>query len=129
MYTQFPIAALTIAVVWFETEWAGPILAAVLIAWASAFYFLTYNLVAGLSQSALNLDDHWKNIWTTRLIHVTAALGLFMLGNEYLYVVCFVAPWLIVNVATDTLNFLVQIDYLHITDNSDDYDYDEDERD
>ena len=101
---------------YWNEPWVVPTIALVMCLFATLFYFLIYNLVAGLKASALNYEEHWKELWTTRLIHILATIALFNQGGIYLYVVCFILPWIIVNVMSDTLNTLVQMEIIGIED-------------
>lgn len=114
--TYIPIAIISAVSFYYPDPAILYTIAGFMIIFSSAFYFMTYNLIAGLSVSNLDTETPWKDIWAVRLSHISAIIALMYAGDAFLYVAVFALPWIIVNVMTDTLNALVQIGYLEIGD-------------
>lgn len=114
--TYIPIAIMSVASFYYPDPAILYTIAGFMIIFSCAFYFMTYNLIAGLSVSNLDTETPWKDIWTVRLSHISAIIALVYAGDAFLYVAVFALPWIIVNVMTDTLNTLVQWGHLEIGD-------------
>jgi hypothetical protein len=114
--TYIPIAIMSVASFYYPDPMLLYAISGFMLIFSSAFYFMAYNLIAGLSVSNLDTETPWKDIWTVRLSHLIALIALYHAGDAFLYVAIFALPWMLVNVATDTLNTLVQTGHLEIGD-------------
>lgn len=114
--TYIPIAIMSALSVYYPDPAILYTIAGFMIVFSCAFYFLTYNLIVGLSESNLNTKTPWKDIWAVRLSHIGAITALIYAGDAYVYVAIFAFPWIAINVMTDTLNTLIQWGHLEIGD-------------
>lgn len=114
--TYIPIAIMSVASFYYPDPMLLYAIAGFMLIFSTAFYFLTYNLIAGLSVSNLDTATPWKDIWTIRLSHLIALVALYHAGDAYLYIAIYVLPWLIVNTMSDTLNTLIQFGVVEIAD-------------
>lgn len=114
--TYIPIAIMSAVSFYYPDPVILYTIAGFMILFSCAFYFVTYNLIAGLSVSNLDTETPWKDIWAVRLSHISAIIALMYAGGAFLYVAVFALPWIIVNIMTDSLNTLVQTGHLEIGD-------------
>jgi len=110
---KYVLGLAAISSMYFDNAYyATEILAVMLVGFSLFFYKLVFVLVSGQAMSDLNFEETWQDMWTQRLLHILGVIALFKAGNEYLYVVAFIAPWMILNIATDILNSLIRMDIL-----------------
>lgn len=105
--------------VWYPMEWVLPTLAASTVFFSLVFYHLMYNLVAGLSISAITTDFDLSTAWTNQITHIASSAVLIGSGGWFVYVGVFALPWVIVNFFTNVLSTLVKLEIVNITDKDD----------
>lgn len=80
---------------------------------ATGFYWMCFNLLAGLNRSYLNLDIKVHDLLILISVHTTATIYLYYHGFET--VALLAVPWLAMNIVSDTLNILIQTGVLAIS--------------
>ena len=84
------------------------------------FYWLTFQLMAGLKNSEIHPEIDVAEAWTSRAIQITGTLILIMSGEQvYQYIAMFSMAWVVTNVITDAFATLLKWEILAIEENPD----------
>lgn len=106
------IGLVTILAASFKVEGAIELASFILAALAIMFYFLSFQVFAGLSQTSILKDFDVLRMITVYMINVTMIIGVFM--SPYSYVAIFALPWMIIQTLINTLSVLVKYDIVGI---------------
>ena len=114
---KYALGLAAISSMYFGNAYYGiEIVALLLVCFSLVFYKVVFDLVTGQAASNLSFENTWQDMWTQRLLHILGAIALSKAGNEYFYVLAFIAPWMIINILTDGLNSLVRMEILEFND-------------
>ncbi len=114
---KYALGLAAISSMYFGNAYYGiEIVALLLVSFSLVFYKMVFDLVTGQAASNLSFENTWQDMWTQRLLHILGAIALSKTGNEYFYVLAFIAPWMIINIFTDGLNSLVRMEILEFND-------------
>lgn len=76
---------------------------------ATFFYWMCFELVAGLKHSRLNIEYSLNEALVHRFIFGTTLLALYQTGDPlYVLISAYGIPWIIIGLATDILAIMVR---------------------
>lgn len=115
---KIALASLLVAHTMFQVPYTLEIVAATLALFSVIYYYTAWGLFVGLSEAHLLVEkEDLKDSTASTLVHLAAAVVLFMSGYEWL--VMFILPWLALAFCTLVFTLLIFFEIIAIHDEKD----------